>query len=134
MQRIAIIDDDAATRSTLDLALADEGYETRFILGPGDLLAQLTADRPDLVLLDLLLGRWGDGLALAAAIHGDPLLAHTPVIILTAARDMLRQHAGALAALGYPALEKPFDLDDLFALIAGALSPAATCSAPGVLA
>ena len=38
--RIAIIEDDAATSSTLQLALAEEGYDAVVITGPGDLLAQ----------------------------------------------------------------------------------------------
>jgi DNA-binding response OmpR family regulator len=122
VQRIAIIEDDGATRFTLQTALTDEGYDAVLIEGPGDLLVQLSACRPDLVLLDLMLGAWGDGAALAAAIHTDRLLARTPVIVMSAARDTLRQHAGALAALGYPTLEKPFDLDRLLALVAGALA------------
>jgi DNA-binding response OmpR family regulator len=124
MQRIATIEDDAVTRGMLQVLLTDEGYQAISLEGPGDLLAQLTATKPDLVLLDLLLGDWGDGPALAAAIRGDPVLAHTPVIVLSAALNLLRQHAAALAVLGYPALAKPIDLDVLLALIAGALAQA----------
>lgn len=56
MQRIAVIEDDEATRYTLYLMLTEEGYEAIPIEGPGDLLAKLSATQPDLVLLDLMLG------------------------------------------------------------------------------
>jgi DNA-binding response OmpR family regulator len=121
MCRIVIVEDDAATRDMLRVGLTEEGYAAIMLNGPGDLLAQLTAATPDLVLLDLMLGAWGDGLALATAIREDPLLRHLPIIVLSAARDMLRQHADELTHLHCHMLDKPFDLDGLFALIAGEL-------------
>jgi DNA-binding response OmpR family regulator len=121
MQRIVVIEDDEATRATLQVLLTDEGYEALLIEGPGDLLAQLAATKPDLVLLDLMLGSWGDGLALACAIRREPGWKRLPLIVLSAASDRLDQHAFILRDLRCPVLEKPFDLDDLLALIAGEL-------------
>ena len=121
MQRIAVIEDDAATSATLQVLLTDEGYEVLLIEGPGDLLAQLAATKPDLVLLDLMLGGWGDGLALACAIRRQPGWKRLPLIVMSAASDRLDQHAFTLRDLRCPVLEKPFDLDDLLALIAGEL-------------
>jgi DNA-binding response OmpR family regulator len=121
MQRIAVIEDDAATSATLQVLLTDEGYEVLLIEGPGDLLAQLAATKPDLVLLDLMLGGWGDGLALACAIRREPGWKRLPLIVMSAAADRLDQHAFILRDLRCPVLEKPFDLDDLLALIAGEL-------------
>ncbi len=120
--RIAIIEDDAAIRLLLQATLADEGYEVLQIAGPGDVLAQLAAAAPDLVLLDLVLGRWGDGLALAQAIRKDPLLLDTPIVVMSAAVTVLQQHAEALDLLRCHVLEKPFDLDRLLGVIASALA------------
>jgi two-component system response regulator MprA len=122
MQRIAVIEDDAAIRFTLDTVLTEEGYEAILIEGPGDLLVQLTASKPDLVLLDLLLGAWGDGLALARAIRREPGWERSPIVVLSAARNELRQHTDELTESRCQVLEKPFDLDDLLAIIAGALA------------
>jgi two-component system response regulator MprA len=122
MQRIAVIEDDAAIRFTLDTVLTEEGYEAILIEGPGDLFVQLTASKPDLVLLDLLLGAWGDGLALARAIRREPGWERSPIVVLSAARNELRQHTDELTESRCQVLEKPFDLDDLLAVIAGALA------------
>jgi CheY-like chemotaxis protein len=76
------------------------------------------------VLLDLMLSGWGDGLAIAAAIRSDPVLVHTPIIVVSAALHVLRQHATDLTQLDCQVLQKPFDLDNLLGLIAGALASA----------
>lgn len=121
MHRIAIIEDDEPIRSTLQALLVAYGYEVILVNGPGDLLAQLAAVGPDLVLLDLVLGAWGDGLALAAAVREHPLLLNLPLIILSAAVERLGQYSNTLTALQCQVLAKPFDLDDLLACIATAL-------------
>jgi DNA-binding response OmpR family regulator len=122
--RIAILEDEPSVRSMIHLVLTAVGYEAILIDEHGDLLAQLITTRPALVLLDLVLGGWSDGLVLAASIRADPLLRHTPIIITSAAQNILRQHADALLALRCHVLEKPFDLADLLALIEGALAVA----------
>jgi two-component system alkaline phosphatase synthesis response regulator PhoP len=121
MPRIAIIEDDEATRYVFQLMLTEEGYEVIPIKGPGDLLAQLTAAMPDVVLLDLMLGAWGNGLALAMALRTHPQYSTAPLIVMSAAHEALRQHQGKLTELQCHVLEKPFDLDDLRALVMGEL-------------
>lgn len=120
MHRIAILDDDVSIRTVLSDVLMDEGYEVFLVEGSEDLLAKLAAARPDLVLLDWRLGAWGDGLALARAIRADLQFSHVRLIFMSAAQAELRKHFRALADLGCTVIEKPFDLDDLLARIAGA--------------
>jgi DNA-binding response OmpR family regulator len=117
MKHIVIIENDEATRFLLQTVLVEGGYEAIPIEGPGDLLAKLRAATPDLVLLDLMLGTWGDGLVLAAGIRREPCWEGLPVIAISAAHTVLRQHADELVALGCHVLEKPFDLDVLYAII-----------------
>jgi two-component system response regulator (stage 0 sporulation protein F) len=124
MQRIAVVEDDETTRFLLDTVLTAEGYEVILVAGPGDLLAQLSVARPDLVLLDLLLGAWGDGLTLAGAIRQEPGWERLPLIVMSAAPNILHRHDPSLIRLRCHVLEKPFDLDDLRALIKGALASA----------
>jgi CheY-like chemotaxis protein len=124
MQRIAVVEDDEANRLLLDAVLTAEGYEVILVVGPGDLLAQLSDACPDLVLLDLLLGAWGDGLALAEAIRQEPGWERLPLIVMSAAPSILHRHDPSLTRLRCYALEKPFHLDDLRALIKGALASA----------
>jgi DNA-binding response OmpR family regulator len=122
--RIAILEDEPSVRSMIHLVLTAAGYEAILIEERGDLLAQLVTARPALVLLDMVLGGWSDGLVLAAAIRADPLLMHTPIIVTSAAKSIIRQYADVLLALQCHVLEKPFDLEDLLALIEGALAVA----------
>jgi DNA-binding response OmpR family regulator len=122
MKKIAIIEDDEATRATLDAMLTDEGYETILIARYRDPLAELRAAEPDLVLLDLMLGDWSDGLTIARAVRADPLLTQLPIIVLSAAQNMLRRYRPEFVGLHCQVLDKPFDLQDLLVLIAGALT------------
>jgi DNA-binding response OmpR family regulator len=122
MRLIAIIDDDEAVRSALQVALTEEGYAAILIAERGDVLGQLDAAKPDLVLLDMVLGGWSDGLVLAAAMRAEPLLADVPIIVMSAAPEVLRRYSSALMYLRCQLLAKPFDLDDLLGLITGVLA------------
>lgn len=126
MPRIVIIEDDAPIREVLVQFLAEEGYEPLALHNDGDLAAHLVAIQPDLVLLDLLLGPWGNGMAVAAKMRSMPLLTRTPLIVMTAAPYLLAQYTGDLQALNCQVISKPFDLDGLLTCIRDAL--AATCS------
>jgi DNA-binding response OmpR family regulator len=121
MHRIAIIEDDESICFFLREAFTVEGYEPILIDGPQDLLAQLSAAMPDLVLLDFVLGAWGDRLALATGIRSDPRFVRLPLVVMSAAPDVLRRYEDALTGLGCHLIEKPFDLGDLLALIEGEL-------------
>jgi DNA-binding response OmpR family regulator len=120
--RIAILEDEPSVRSMVHLVLTAKGYEVILIEERGDLLAQLVTARPALVLLDMVLGGWSDGVVLAAAIRADPLLADVPIIVMSAAREVLQRYGHALTYLHCQVLDKPFDLDNLLGLIAGALA------------
>ena len=116
--RIAIVDDDISICTILSNVLSDEGYEVVVATGPDELLAQVLRLPPDLALIDMCLGSWGDGLTLAAAMRSEPLLAHTRLILMSGAADWLRQHSSELRHLQAHMVAKPFDLDELLALIA----------------
>jgi DNA-binding response OmpR family regulator len=121
MYRIAIIEEDETICFLLREVLTVEGYEPILIDGPRDLLAQLSAVTPHLVLLDFVLSAWGDRLALATGIRRDPQLVQVPLVVMSAAPDVLRRHQGALLDLRCRLIEKPFDLGDLLAVIQGEL-------------
>lgn len=70
-----------------------------------------TAERPDLILLDLNMPRM-DGFELLTALKGDPLLRNIPVVVLSTSdveRDVLSAYR--LGAAGY--IAKPFSVNDL---------------------
>src|SRR5712691_11988646 len=75
--------------------------------------------QPDLVILDLMMGREQNGWAVLQLLQEDPSTAHIPVILCSAAEPALRQHASRVTGLEtVEAVPKPFDVDHLLGVIA----------------
>lgn len=110
---VLVVEDDIDLRESLEEVLEHEGFEVRTAsCGVSALSALAEADRPDLLVLDLMLPGM-DGFQLRRAMQADPSLRHIPVIVATAVPQPNRMH-DALQASAY--LEKPFDLETLFTL------------------
>lgn len=110
---VLVVEDDIDLRESLEEVLEQEGFEVRTAgSGASALSALAQADRPDLLVLDLMLPDM-DGFQLRREMQADPALRHIPVIVATAVPEPDRMH-DALQAAAY--LEKPFDLQKLFAL------------------
>jgi CheY-like chemotaxis protein len=82
MTRIAVVEDNPDNR-LLVLALLDGLYECLEYESGLEALAGFDLEVPDLVLLDISLPGL-DGVETLKRIRGNPLLAHLPVIALTA--------------------------------------------------
>lgn len=110
--QIVVIDDDPEIRSVIQEILKIEGYRVACCPDGTSGLALITAGGVELVFLDWLLPRTS-GPEVLRQIGGD--LAPPPVIIFTAAGQwaLAAPPPGAVAIL-----YKPFDLDELLALVA----------------
>lgn len=108
--RVLIIDDDEKLRKLLGEYLKDHGFHSTCIADGADVLRVLSTDRPDLVILDIMLpGK--DGLEVLKEIRKDHGL---PVIMLTARGDDTDRIVGLeLGADDY--LPKPFNPRELLA-------------------
>lgn len=122
--RIAVIDDDAIfVELMVDLLANVEGYD---VVSNADSLVSfefIKRQQPDLVILDLMMGREQTGWAVLDLLRDDPETADIPVILCSAASPALNQNAQRL--VGRPsvqAIAKPFDVDDLLELIARLLA------------
>ncbi|MBN2146556.1 MAG: response regulator transcription factor [Anaerolineales bacterium] len=82
-QRILVVDDDKEIVRLMRAYLEQAGYEVLTAYNGETALHTIRRERPDLVLLDLMLPE-RDGLEITRLLRSDPLLAHTPVIMLTA--------------------------------------------------
>jgi two-component system alkaline phosphatase synthesis response regulator PhoP len=82
-KRILVVDDDREVVRLMRAYLEQAAYEV-LVAYDGETAVQiLRRDRPDLVLLDLMLpGR--DGLDITRLVRSDPALAQIPIIMLTA--------------------------------------------------
>jgi DNA-binding response OmpR family regulator len=126
---IAVVEDDEDIRALVRAGLAKEGFRVREYGGGRDLLARLRREKPDLVVLDVMLPDT-DGFALCRGIRGDRDLAGLPVIMLTArAGESDRVLGLELGADDYVA--KPFSPKELAARVRAVLRRAAAGLAHG---
>jgi two-component system alkaline phosphatase synthesis response regulator PhoP len=83
IQRILVVDDDREVVRLMRGYLERAGYAVQVAYDGDTAWHMLRADRPDLLLLDLMLpGR--DGYEITRLLRSDPHLAHIPIIMLTA--------------------------------------------------
>ena len=114
-RKIVVVDDDRDIRDALKEALSDEGYEVTVIPNGLRLLAALQIDRPDLVLLDVMMS-WINGFELCRALKKNADYQDIPVIFIsakTSAEDI--ENGLACGAAGY--FTKPFELSALIGKI-----------------
>lgn len=107
---VRVVDDDPGICRMLSLALESWGYAVD-VDGVRLHGSASGRPRPDVVLLDLRLGRTSAADYLAAR-----RLARVPIVLMSASdlAPALRRELGAVAAI-----RKPFDLDDLLAILEG---------------
>ncbi|MFG1374474.1 response regulator [Xanthobacter oligotrophicus] len=114
--RIVVVDDEEALRETVAEYLAGQGFRVRSAASGRDLDMLLATDQADLILMDVHMPG-EDGLTLARRIRSS---AQTPIIMLTAADDIVDRVAGLeVGADDY--VVKPFDLRELKARIRAVL-------------
>jgi signal transduction histidine kinase/CheY-like chemotaxis protein len=107
MGTVLLIDEDSATRDLVERMLAKEGLRMLYA-ATGQEGLSLASQRPDVILLDVMLPDQ-DGWAVLAAITTKQELAGVPVIVLTTADE--RNLAATLGATTF--LSKPVSYDEL---------------------
>lgn len=109
--KILIAEDEPSLRENLQWMLELEGYEVMAARNGADAYAQAQANRPDLVLTDLMMPEM-DGFGLVRALREDARTATVPIIMLTAKADRADVRAGMnIGADDY--LTKPCRRDEL---------------------
>lgn len=109
METIAIIDDDMYIGDMLEKVLKKEGYGILRAYSGTEALLLLEKNRPDLILLDLML----------PGLSGEEVLAkssHIPVIVVSAKVDV-SDKVNLLLQGACDYLTKPFDIQELLARI-----------------
>ncbi len=109
--KVIIVDDDRETREMITLALEAEGFEVREAANGLRLISTLHVDKPDVILLDVMMS-WIDGFELCRAIKQNDEFKDIPVVFVSARKlpeDVQRgKDAGAADYF-----TKPFDPDQL---------------------
>lgn len=105
--RILLIDDDPLMRQIVRTTLVKDGYEISEASSGEEGLARAKANRPDLILLDVMMPDL-DGFEVCHRLRSFPLTVNVPIIMLTALGDMNDKVLGMqMGADDY--ITKPFD-------------------------
>lgn len=88
-KRLLMIDDDPDFVAGLRSILEKAGYEVDVAYNPKDGFEVLENDPPDLLLLDIMMGRGAEGIMMARKIGKDPVLREIPILIITGIREQI---------------------------------------------
>jgi len=125
-RHIMVVND---TQEILDLfrdLLEEEGYRVSLYSFAFQDLAEVKQRKPDLVILDFIIGGEAQGWQLLQKLRMDRETMSIPIIVCTAAIALIRELEGRLRDKNVGIILKPFDIDDLLREVSRALAEAAT--------
>jgi sigma-B regulation protein RsbU (phosphoserine phosphatase) len=113
--RILIVDDTPVNLELIENVLATEGFATMTSLDGPTAVAMSRADRPDLILLDVLMPE-ETGFQTCARLKSDPATADIPIIFLSSLDDTKSKVTG-LKIGGVDYISKPVHGEELLARV-----------------
>jgi DNA-binding NtrC family response regulator len=114
--QVLIADDEALIRQSLRTTLAREGFDVTVAASGNEAWLRFQEDRPDVVLLDLVLGDL-DGMEVLRRIRQE---APDTKVILISAHGSIESAVAAMKIGGYDFIKKPFDLEEIVAAVRNA--------------
>ena len=111
--RVLVVEDDRPVRTSLEVALREEGYEVCACEDATGVQRVVDQFRPDLAILDVRLGTGPDGYSTARLLRTRSDL---PVIMLTAA-DTVAERLEGFSAGADDYIIKPFSIAELLARV-----------------
>jgi CheY-like chemotaxis protein len=118
--RILVVDDDPDFVEYTRIVLESQGYEVQTAATTDAALRMMRQNKPDIVLLDVMISYVLDGLNLTRQLRDDPALKDTPVIMISAI--VSREEAGVFPTDEYLSVDafmtKPVDPADLLGQVA----------------
>ena len=113
--KVLIADDEPNIVISLEFLMKREGHQVLVARDGEQALAMIRAERPDLVLLDVMMPRLS-GFEVCQAVRADPQLAGTKILMLTAkGRDTDVAQGRGVGADDY--MTKPFSTKELAARV-----------------
>lgn len=108
-KNILIVDDDKSILDSLSLVLQESGFNVQAIIKGEQALKAVSLNRPDLILLDVLMSG-KDGREICRSLKTDDKTKNIPVIMISAHPTAFKN----LEKIGADDfLAKPFELEDL---------------------
>jgi len=113
---VLIADDEPLIRKSIETVLRDEGFEVSAAGSGAEAWARFQDERPDVVLLDLVLGD-ADGLELLRRMRAQ---AADCKVILISAHGSFESAVSAMKLGGYDFIRKPFEIEEIVAAVRNA--------------
>jgi len=86
-RKILIIDDDVDLCDSLKALLEKAGYAALAATGRAEGMEKMKTERPDLLVLDVMMETWHDGFEMSRELKQDPQLRRTPILMLTSVEE-----------------------------------------------
>ncbi len=83
-KRILVVDDDVDIVEALKTVLEAYGYEVDTARSGTECLTRVSEQRPDLIILDVMMERDTEGFHVSYKLKGDPATKSIPILVLTA--------------------------------------------------
>ncbi len=110
-RHVLAINDDREILRVYTEILTDEGYLVSIDVVPPTDLSPVHAVKPDLIVLDLIVGHQERGTAFLELLRGDPVTRLIPVVVCSADTQRLEELDAQLRAWDCAVVHKPFDID-----------------------
>ena len=112
--RILVVNDTQEILELFRMLLEEEeGYDVVLSGFPIQQVKEIEHIKPDLIILDLVLGDEKTGMQMLQMLKMQRSTAAIPVLVCTAALQIVREQEGYLVSQGVHVVYKPFDIDDL---------------------
>lgn len=118
---VLVVDDSPTNRELAKASLEPSGYRVTLAVGVDQALSVLAGEPVDLIVSDLHMPD-ADGLALLSAVRGNPRLARTPFLMVSASLWGERDRQRALAQGATAFLQRPVDPEQWLAEVAACLA------------
>lgn len=135
-KRILVVDDDRDLVASIQAYLGARGYQVAVAHNGKEAYAVILADRPDLIILDVMMDYEEEGMVFASALKTDGPTRDIPIIILSgfnADEEVREKVFASLMGQDLPAetfMQKPVRLSDLAGRIEALLEQGEAPHAP----
>jgi len=85
--KILVVDDDPDITQALKVTLESARYNVATASNRTEGMEKINNDKPDLVILDVMMSTWQDGFEMSRELKKDPRFKDMPTLLLTAVKD-----------------------------------------------
>lgn len=115
MKKILVVDDEPQLRTALKIRLEVEGYNVILASNGKECLELARRDKPDLIVLDLMMPVM-DGYTALKRLKSEPELSRIPVIVLSI-KEKIKMEGLFIPDMAEEYIEKPFESEELLSKV-----------------